>query len=346
MKPRLMDLLRCPDCQNGVRLAGTENGESEIVSGTLVCVKCRRRFPVIDGIPRFAVGADSGTTRRMQRTYTFAWRRFGESSVTGAWEKDSYRYTAMIPRELTHGAGKVGLDAGCGAGQDLLRMAEGGAELVGFDISGGVDTARRLTAHLPNVHVVQGDINRPPFRHDAFDFVYSFGVLHHLPDPAAGFRSLAQLLKPGGVLITYLYEDFSDRSALERAVLGAVRAIRHVTPRLPAPLLYALCCIAAPSVWASCSVPARLLRRLAPAVAGRIPFRHTLRWNVLASDLFDRFAVPVEFRYSRDGVRSLYERVGLAAVESQRYRGWVSWGWRPVAQDGRINQSTIATERV
>ena len=31
-----------------------------------------------------------------------------------------------------------------------------------------------------------------------FDVVCCFGVLHHLPDPAAGWRRLAALLEPGG----------------------------------------------------------------------------------------------------------------------------------------------------
>jgi SAM-dependent methyltransferase len=304
----------------------------DVVAGRLECAACPQVFPIVRGVPRFPATEErtlAAATRRTQGTYTFAWRRFGEKGVAGAWEKDSYRYTAMIPGELTAGAGRLGLDAGCGAGHDLLRMAEGGAEIIGLDLSEGVETARRLTAHLPNVHLVQGDLNRPPFRADLFDFVYSFGVLHHLPDPLLGFRNLARLLKPGGVLITYVYEDFVDRSALERAILSGIRGLRRLTSRMPSPLLYGLCCAGAPVVWATCSVPAQCLRAVAPALADRIPFRHTLRWNVLASDLFDRFAVPVEWRYSREGVQALYRGAGLDVVETRRYRGWVSWGWRP-----------------
>jgi len=34
--------------------------------------------------------------------------------------------------------------------------------------------------------VVQADLHRPPFALESFDFIYSIGVLHHLPDPEAG----------------------------------------------------------------------------------------------------------------------------------------------------------------
>lgn len=335
MKICLLNYLVCPACRCDLRLEAKrlDSETQEVLDGTLLCGRCARAYPVLRGIPRFPLASERGiatVTKRTQRTYGFTWRHFGEPAIGKQWEKDSYQYVEMIPQELTSGTGKVGLDAGCGAGHDLLRMAEGGAEIVGFDLSDGVEIAYRFTRRLPNVHVVQGDIHAMPFRAGVFDFIYSFGVLHHLPSPVRGFENLSQLLKPGAPLITYLYEDFSDRSRLERGILSVVRAVRHMTSRLPNGVLYRMCCLVAPFVWVTCAVPARLVQPILPRLAAHIPFRHTLRWNVLASDLFDRFAPPVEWRYNRDGVCALYRTVGLADVETRRYRGWVSWGWRTV----------------
>jgi SAM-dependent methyltransferase len=318
----------------------SDGAMGDVNEGALSCVSCRVRYPVRGGIPRFPMAAEGtvrDVTERTGRRYTFAWRRFGDVAAAQRWEKDSYRYVDLIPKELTSGVGKIGLDAGCGAGLDVIHMATGGADIIAFDLSDGVETASRLTRHLPNVEVVQGDLNAVPFRPESFDFIYSFGVLHHLADPVRGFRALGQLLKPGAPLITYLYEDFSDRSRVERLVLRAIRLVRRVTSRLPASLLYALCCLGAPAVWLTCAVPARILAPIVPAVASRIPFRHTLRWNVLASDLFDRFAPPMEFRYDVARIRELYRAAGIEDVQSRRYRGWVSWGCRtaPVMAGGR-----------
>jgi hypothetical protein len=77
-----------------------------------------------------------------------------------------------------------------------------------------------------------------------------------------------------------------------------------------------------------------------PRFAERIPFRHTLRWNVLASDLFDRFAPPVEWRLSRDGVARLYDEAGFSKTETRRYRGWVSWGIKTSPATGREEVTT------
>ena len=331
MRASLLQYLACPACHGELSLAAQPQATG--VNGNLRCVPCRRSYPIVEGVPRFAgeghVQAQDETVRT-RRTYNFTWRRFGRREIERRWEKDSYQYDALIPRGLVSGTGKVGLDAGCGGGADLVRLAAGGAELIGFDLSDGVDVAAELAQGLANVHVVQGDLSSPPFTAGVFDFIYSFGVLHHLSDPQAGFINLAKLLKPGAPLITYLYEDFSDRSRFEQTLLGAVRGVRQVTSRLAPRWLYVLCWLLTPVVWSLCSVPAWVLRRCGASLAERMPFRHTLRWTVIASDLFDRFAPPVEWRVSQQQVLRLYEAAGLEHVEIRRYRGWVSWGFKPV----------------
>lgn len=326
MKRRLAGILACPGC--GGDLGVMAGDGDEIVDGALGCLDCGRRFPIVRGVPRCLLEDASAldVTRRTRRYYDFTWTRFGQREITENWEKDSARYVTLIPSALLAGEGRLGLEAGCGGGADLLRLSAGGAELIGCDLSAGVESAYRATRHLPNVHVVQADIHRLPFRPGAFDFAYSFGVLHHLPRPAAGFAALARLLRPEAPLVTYLYEDFSDRSGAERAGIAAVRAARAVTNRLPARVLYALCLAGAPAVWLAFSMPAHVLRRRLPRLAVRLPFRHTRRLAVLASDLFDRFAPPVEWRYSQDGILALYREAGFERIESRQYRGWVSWG--------------------
>jgi SAM-dependent methyltransferase len=44
-----------------------------------------------------------------------------------------------------------------------------------------------------------------------FDFSYSVGVLHHTGDPMRGFRHLARVTRPGGVVIVSLYSEYSRR---------------------------------------------------------------------------------------------------------------------------------------
>lgn len=337
VRTSLLRHLACPACGGTLALVGAPPEAETVDSGALRCGTCACEYPVVGGVPRCLVGGGADdVTARTRRRYDFTWRRFGQREIEEGWEKDSLHYLPMIPKELFGGPGSLGLEAGCGGGRDLLNVAGFGAEVIGIDLSAGVESAHRATQHLPDVHVVQADVHRLPFRPGIFDFAYSFGALHHLPAPARGFEHLARLLKPGAPLVTYLYEDFGDRSAAARAGLGVVRGARRLSSRVPDRLLLALCWMGVPVIWTAFSVPARLLRRPWPRLAGRLPFRHTLRWSVLASDLFDRFAPPVEWRYGLDEIGRLYRESGFAGVETQRYRGWVSWGFK---EDGAVREA-------
>jgi SAM-dependent methyltransferase len=63
------------------------------------------------------------------------------------------------------------------------------------------------------IEVCQGDATRTNFPSGAFDCAISFSVFEHLPDPAAAFREIARLLKPGGVSFQALHCFASDSGA-------------------------------------------------------------------------------------------------------------------------------------
>ncbi len=97
------------------------------------------------------------------------------------------------------------LDAGCGAGRELQRVAreipEG--EVVGIDLAAGMVNAahRSARAHgLTNCAFFQSDVGDLP---DAFagqfDLVYNCLAHHHYPDPPAAAAEIHRVLRPGGV---------------------------------------------------------------------------------------------------------------------------------------------------
>ena len=49
-----------------------------------------------------------------------------------------------------------------------------------------------------------GDVLRLPYKNEALDAVFAFGVLHHVPDWRAGLGEIARVLKTGG---TYFLEE-------------------------------------------------------------------------------------------------------------------------------------------
>jgi SAM-dependent methyltransferase len=199
--------------------------------------------------------------------------------------------------------------------------------VLGIDLTETVEVAYRNTSHVPTIHLVQANLYRLPFRPATFQVVYAFGVLHHLPDPEKGFGCLVEVVRPGGWVVIYVYEDFSDRTALEQKLLKAVGAFRRVTKRLPPQLLHGLCISGLPFIYLGCSLPYQLLKRIhaTRSLAERIPYRHTMNPTTLVADLYDRFAVPIEERYTLEEVESWFHNAGCSRVKSVNYRGWVAW---------------------
>ncbi|MDP6127304.1 MAG: class I SAM-dependent methyltransferase [Dehalococcoidales bacterium] len=107
--------------------------------------------------------------------------------------------------------GKLVLELGCGAGIDSAEFARNGASVVSSDFTQiATQSTKSLLeeAQLP-AQVVRTDATSLPFKNDTFDCVYSFGVLHHIPDVERSLAEIARTLKPGGQVMVMLYNHDS-----------------------------------------------------------------------------------------------------------------------------------------
>jgi len=107
--------------------------------------------------------------------------------------------------------GKLVVEVGCGIGIDGSRFLEGGARYVGVDRSDvAVRTAHRSFDMLGlKGAVVEGDATALPIASGSVDFVYSNGVLHHIPDTAGVVREIHRILRPDGRCLVMLYHRSS-----------------------------------------------------------------------------------------------------------------------------------------
>jgi len=51
MKRSLLDILACPLCKGDLDLVVEEEGDEEIITGKLICGKCKIEYPIEEGIP-------------------------------------------------------------------------------------------------------------------------------------------------------------------------------------------------------------------------------------------------------------------------------------------------------
>jgi SAM-dependent methyltransferase/uncharacterized protein YbaR (Trm112 family) len=236
MRDALLEIVRCPTCQLTLALADGRRDGQQVVAGTLSCVRCGGRWPIVEGVPDF-VGA-RGAYGVEQTTGGFAtnWRRYSDVILAQPALNDELFRDWIEPLQPELFEGKQVLEAGCGMGRWLLAAApHGPSALVGFDYSEVVHAAYENTRHLKNVHIVRADIFRMPFL-PAFDVCYSIGVVHHTPDPEGAFAALLQAVLDGGALHVWVYGE-ENNGWLERVVSPLRRVL---TSRLPDAALYAV----------------------------------------------------------------------------------------------------------
>ena len=217
------------------------------------------------------------------------------------------------------------LDAGCGEGIDLASVGlTPGCRSVGLELSpGGIRATAARISTVPRAHLVQGNVLALPFQSEMFDGAYSYGVVHHTIDAAGAVREIVRTLKPGGTLLLYVYETFERRPLPWRIALGSINAVRRPISRMTPRNIRRLCGLVAPFVYLACTLPSRHF-----AWAARMPYRaaQNATMKSLIPDLYDRFAAPIEERYSERGARELVEQAGCRVCAVANVRGWAVWG--------------------
>ncbi|HMJ26427.1 MAG TPA: methyltransferase domain-containing protein [Pyrinomonadaceae bacterium] len=327
MKERLLQYLSCPRCTGAIALASADEREAgEIIEGQLSCASCAQTWPITRGVPRFAslstVEEDKAATAA---GFGWQWQHFTQTDAK--YEQQFLGWIAPVTPEFFKD--KIVLEGGCGKGRHTQLAARWGArDVIGIDLSAAVETAFAATRHLENAHIVQADIYNLPLAR-AFDYAFSVGVLHHLPDPRGGFKSLAAKIKAGGHISAWVYGAENNEW-----ITRWVNPLRHrLTSRMNPSLLLQLSKVPAAIVFAATKLVYGPLNRSPRGVslARHLFYNDYLNaiapfgWREQHTIVFDHLVAPTAFYISRDDFADWWREIGAGEVE-------ISWhnsnSWR------------------
>jgi SAM-dependent methyltransferase len=143
-------------------------------------------------------------------------------------ERQTLNYRAVFGAawgSTTEAAGRPRiLVAGCGTFEPLVvALANPFAEIVAVDLSARsislLQNQARWRGLSNRIFALQADLTNLPASLGNFDYVISTGVIHHLPDPAAGLRALTARTTEKAVFRLMIY------SAWGRSLLYGAKAL-------------------------------------------------------------------------------------------------------------------------
>jgi 2-polyprenyl-3-methyl-5-hydroxy-6-metoxy-1,4-benzoquinol methylase len=133
--------------------------------------------------------------------FTEAWfaeidRRFEHGARLFA--HDKAQFDRIIPFERLRG--RDALEIGCGMGLHSELMVRAGANLTAIDISDtSIEaTTRRMALRQLVARIERMDARKLEFADHTFDFVWSWGVIHHSAQTAVIIKEIHRVLRPGG----------------------------------------------------------------------------------------------------------------------------------------------------
>ncbi|HWQ84012.1 MAG TPA: methyltransferase domain-containing protein [Anaerolineales bacterium] len=167
IKPELLELCECTTCRGKYALQGDR----------LLCQECGETVPLLDSIPIFTpVAGEIRPSEKLAR---------GPDTGT-PWRRANWQFLQNQLAALP-GQARI-LDVGAGRG-DFAALLDR-FQTIALDIY-----------PYPEVNLVADLTQRNPFRPAQFDAVVLMNVLEHVYDTHTLLARLAELLKPGGILI-------------------------------------------------------------------------------------------------------------------------------------------------
>jgi ubiquinone/menaquinone biosynthesis C-methylase UbiE/uncharacterized protein YbaR (Trm112 family) len=242
MKSTTLPLLACPACHGDLTLSAAP-GQSLVVAGSLCCPRCRREYPIVDGIPHFVEPqALTGLHRRFSRLYdwfSYVYAPYSRLMFAFLGGEGRNRRAVLDRLDLPAGGCARVLEVSIGPGVNLpyLIGAPGVGEVFGLDISPGqLRQCQRLCRGRGwPVDLFLGTAEQLPFQDESFDRVFHIGGINFFSDRRAAIEEMIRVAR-GGTRIVIVDELERGARFFEQTLPGFRRSFKGGRPAVNAPI--------------------------------------------------------------------------------------------------------------
>ncbi len=285
VKKELLEFLICPTCAGPLGIQILETQSNEIKTGYITCDKCKRKFQILNFIPRFTF------TQNYSESFGIEWEKhantqldkFNKTSIS----KD--RLYVLTGWDIASYQGLRVLEIGSGAGRFTQIIHDAQATLHTVDYNRAIDVNFKNNGISASVDYYQASIYSLPFKKASFDRVLCVNVLQHTPDVKKAFFCITPFVKKGGELTVNVYNGKLG------AIINWKYILRPVTKRINPVKLYRIINRLAPlllrisNTFYQNQFLKKIAKRLVPFhnYSGLLPLnpQQVLEWGIL--DTFD-----------------------------------------------------------
>lgn len=247
--------------------------------------------------------------------------RFGYEWDKYSWISEHYEgqfrnwTTPLTPSDWE---GKKVLDVGCGMGRNSFWPMKWGAKSVtAFDYDErSVSRAKETLKEFPNASVLFKSVYDIDWKNE-FDIAFSIGVIHHLKDPKLALKNMVSALRPGGMLLVWVYSYEGNEWIVK--YVDPVRI--HITSKLPPSIVHILSYC--------CSIPLYFFVKFFHGSNGYLTQLSTFDFWHVHSIVFDQLIPDVANYWKKEEVEGLIEGLNLAGssvVAPPNKSGWILTG--------------------
>jgi len=208
-------------------------------------------------------------------------------------------------------------DLGCGNGRWSYFLKDICREIILVDFSDAIFVARKNLSQSSNCLFFMGDLKKLPFREDFTDFLFSLGVLHHLPAPC--LDEVRNLRKFAQKLLIFLYYALDNRPFYFKIMLNAVTFIRKMFSKIKISILRKIITEAItyfvylPSIGAGRFLDIFKKGSSVPLY----DFYKDRSVKRIKQDVYDRFFTSIEQRISRQEIMALNDSFSEIVISDQ-----------------------------
>ena len=279
------------------------------------------------------IESEGNIDKKTVESFGDEWTKFSSFDAAEI-ERMGNEYFDLLPTTSVNHDSNV-LDVGCGTGRWSYYLSPKVKFIEAIDPSDAVFAALQLTRSKENIRVTKAGVDNLPFDDNSFDFIFSLGVLHHLPDTEAAIRKIFQKIKPNGYFLVYLYYNLDNRGSIYKTLFKLSNGIRKIISRLPKVLKQILAEIISFTVYLPFVFLARLCKALFPGSEfyKKIPlsYYHNKSLTIIRNDSLDRFGTPLEKRFSKIEITNMLKAAGFSnIVFSERTPYWHCIAQKPI----------------